>query len=195
MNDCIYTAYCTADSCDLACTAHAEITYWMNHCGINFNNRILRADRSVVDSIDRIVQKSLGKVVSVQARRPMDVSAMLAYICICRYGQRKAFSKGIYVLNFADYLDRTRQSWQLRDEPDSLEMMRIWSIDAKYLIITQLDYVNFKDFECQTLLRLMQEKEMQGSTTFIVLPKGESLIGKGEFFSRLQAKLKEVAVE
>ena len=67
--------------------------------------------------------------------------------------------------------------------------MKIWSSAANYLIISHLDYINFKDFESQTLLGLLQSREGVKKSTFIVIPKSSNLIGSGSFYNILCDKI------
>ena len=46
--------------------------------------------------------------------------------------------------------------------------------------------VQFKDFQAQTLLNIIQNRTSNGLKTIIVSPKIEHLIGQGRFYSRLQ---------
>lgn len=195
MNDCIYSPYCTRKQCDLACTVRAESSYWLNRCQIPMYSSVFKSPIESIQLTRNIITKNIGKVNSVFVKNTVSASDLYCYCCICMYGQHKAFSNGIYNLNFSEYLEETKRSWKLAEEPESLEMMRIWTNSAYFLVISHLDYVQFGDFECQTLLRLIQDKEKQQTTTFIIVPKDDPLIGKGHFFPRLQQKLKEVRVK
>jgi hypothetical protein len=73
--------------------------------------------------------------------------------------------------------------------------MKIWNQSAKYLIISNLEYIKFSDFESQTLLSLLQSRDKPDKTTFIILSKREPLVGTDSiFFSRLKHRLEEVTV-
>ena len=78
-----------------------------------------------------------------------------------------------------------KKSWSTKSETSDLEYMRIFSSSAKVLIISNIDYVNFRDFECQTLLTLLQSRASSEYTTFIVSPPVESLVGDSLFFGKL----------
>ena len=69
--------------------------------------------------------------------------------------------------------------------------MRIFSESAKVLIISNLDYVNFGDFESQTMLNLLQERQSREFTTILVSPPINQLVStKGSvFFNRLKSIL------
>ena len=78
---------------------------------------------------------------------------------------------------------------------DDLEYMRIWSETAKVLIISNFDYVTFGDFECQTLLTLLQSRQSEGFTTVLVTPPINSIVGSkwSQFLEPLRRKLREAA--
>ena len=69
---------------------------------------------------------------------------------------------------------------------DNTEYTKIWSESAKLLIISNIDYVNFKEFQCQTLLSLIQNRDANGLSTIIVSPQITSLAGDGLFFGQLK---------
>ena len=68
---------------------------------------------------------------------------------------------------------------------------------AKLLIISNLDYVNFGDFESQTLLTLLQDRERKDVTTILVSPPPNQLVGKPTslFFKSLRSKLSEAVIK
>jgi len=63
------------------------------------------------------------------------------------------------------------------------------------LIISNIDFVNFKDFQCQTLLSLLQSRDKAEFGTIIVSPQTQSLVGSGLFFNRLQETLGRTTVK
>ena len=63
------------------------------------------------------------------------------------------------------------------------------------LIVSNIDFVNFKDFQCQKLLSLLQSREKPDLGTIIVSPPTQSLVGSGLFFNRLQETLGRTIVK
>lgn len=196
MYDCIFTSHCTRNTCDLACSVHAEISYWMERCNIHMDNPVLLSSDDAINRAVMLIESHTGKTVSVSSKDTVFTGDLLSYVAICLHGTGTAFTNGIYKLNFSEYIDEIKRSWQTRDEPESLEFMRIWANTESYLIITGLDYVKFGDFESQTMLQLLQNRRSPNKTTFVVIPEKNSLVGSNTsgFFTQLMDQLNEVAV-
>ena len=194
MNDCIYTSDCMWRQCDLACPKHAEISYWMERCGVTMDSPVLKMDSQILESAVKFVEDNTGHIKTYITKDSTVIQAeLLSYCAICLHGRGTQFSHGIYNLNFAEYLDELRQTWQTKYDSEKLQYMKIWSQSATYLIISHLDYVRFSDFECQTLLMLLQNREKPEKSTFIVTPPLSELVGNGSFFPRLTRKLEEAS--
>jgi hypothetical protein len=73
--------------------------------------------------------------------------------------------------------------------------MKIWAKSAKVLVISGIDFVNFKNFQCQTMLELIQLRNSNpDNTTIIVSPQLSSLVGEGLFFGKLQDMMKKAVI-
>lgn len=193
MVDCIYSPHCTWKQCDYACPIFAEISYWMERCNIDIRNPVLKSDQAAIDKGIEIIEGGAGKLSVFRSKSPETATDTLAYCAICLHGRGTALKKGIYVLNYAEYIDEIKRSWQSKYESEDLQFMRIWSNSANYLIISGIDYVKFGDFECQTLLRLIQDRRNPSKSTYIVYGK-ENLIGTSDFFGRLLSIMKGAEV-
>jgi hypothetical protein len=70
--------------------------------------------------------------------------------------------------------------------------MKIWSETSKVLIISNFDYVNFGDFESQTMLNLIQQRQANNLVTILVSPQIGSLVSgkKSSFFDMLVNMMK-----
>ncbi len=196
MYDCIYTPHCTRFTCDLACSKRAEISYWMERCRINMDNPVLNSDDKSIERCINLVESSLGKVLSISCKDTAQSGDLISYVAICLHGTGIAFTDGIYRLNFSEYIEEIKRSWQTKCEPDSLEYMRIWADTERYLIINGLDYIKFGDFESQTLLQIIQSRRSPKKATIILCPESQQLVGSSNsaFFSILMDKLEEVRV-
>lgn len=190
MVDCIYTPFCTYKQCDLACPIHAEISYWMERCNLDMNSSVLHESQKRLDLVKPIVENTTRPIQVIKSVTPVATADLISYYAICLYGHGTALNGGIYNLNYSEYLEETKRSWQTKYEPEDLEFMRIWSNSSDYLVISHLDYVKFNDFESQTLLNLMQSRDKPNKFTYIVIPNDLSyLVGYGSFFKILQNKL------
>lgn len=193
MFDCIYTAHCIRDVCDLACQVHTEIQYWMERCDIKINNPILHCDDSKIAKAQQLIESNTGKLVTVKSKDTAEFGDILSYVAICLHGRGTALTHGIYKLNFSEFMDEIKHSWQTHSDSNKLEFMKIWANSENYLIIVGLDYIKFGDFESQTLLQLIQSRRSPEKSTFVVIPESESLVGANNsiFFTRLMDVLEE----
>ena len=181
----------------MACPIHAEISYWMERCNISIDNPVLKSDQCDIDYAIKLIESNVGKSISIKAKDTAITGDLISYVAICLHGIGTAFTQGIYKLNFSEYLDEIKRSWQSKTEGEKLEYMRIWTDSEKFLIINGLDYVRFGDFESQTLLQILQNRRSADKTTIIVLPDRTHLVGANNsaFFGILIDKLNEVSVK
>lgn len=193
MHDCIYTSLCDKQNCDRSCARNAEISFWMERCNIEMRNNILK-NTSEFTKYRQIIESSLGTVKVVSAKDTVKSGDFLSYVAICLHGVGVAFSNGIFKLNFSEYIEALKNSWNSRYESESLEYMRIWLRSERYVIINGMDYVRFGDFESQTLLQIMQSRRSENQATILVIPGIDQLVGAptSVFFTRLIDKLNEV---
>lgn len=194
MNNCIYTPYCTYKQCDLACPANTEISYWMKRCGISMKNPCLSASKNKIDRARELLDEHSGETCYYKSSNPIEAADIFCYTAICLHGRGTALGNGIYHLDYASYIDKIKDSWNDHIESYDLQMIKVWINAAKYLFISNLDYVKFGDFESQTMLKLFNDRRDSDKTTFLISGK-EDLIGVGNFFPRLQSVLKGVLVE
>ena len=195
MFNCVFTPYCTNETCDLACPRHAEILYWMKRCNLDINNPVLNSSSTKIQYVTELIKNNLNTICVFKADKPIDSANLFSYVAICNYGLGTGLNGGVYHLNFQNYIDELKRSWQTKFDSEDLMNIRIWNQSANYLIISNLEYVKFGDFESQTLLSLLQSRDKPSKSTFIILNKKEPLIGSDSvFFSRLRNKLAEVTV-
>ena len=203
MHDCIFTAHCTEVSCDRSCPALVEVTYLMERNGLGMTNSVFSDPRVDVPKLERILNKFSGSqgTVIVPTRDTLTTvkwAEALTYCAICHNWRGSRLHCTVYNLRLSKYLDDLKQSWSATSPSDNLEYIRIWSESAKVLIISNFDYVNFGDFEAQTLLNLLQLRQSEDKTTILVSPPLSQLIsGKSSMFfnllkNRLQASAQEV---
>lgn len=195
MFNCIFTPYCIHETCDLACPRHAEILYWMKRCRLDINNPVLNSPAAKINYVTQLIKENQNTVSAFKAEKPVDSAHLFSYVAICNYGIGTGLNGGVYHLNFQEYLDELKRSWQTKFDSEDLTNMRIWNQSANYLIISNLEYIKFGDFESQTLLALLQSRDKPDKTTFVILNKKEPLIGTDSiFFSRLKNRLEESVI-
>ena len=201
MLNCPYNNSCIKPSCDLSCGEFSEFEHWFNRCGLTITNPALRSSVQKINEADNLIKCAESDVntdssyihLSIysgpQAQQMADLTS---YVAICKYCRNIGFYNGVYKLNFSQYIEEIKKSWNNRYNDEKLEDMKLWIRSSKYLIICNLGLVRFGDFESQTLLTLFQERYEQNKFTILVLEKGKfGLPGKADslFYSKLKKEI------
>lgn len=191
MQNCIFSGHCSKQVCDKSCPTLAETTYLLERNKISMNSEVFHADPKRLVKMANIVDSSEGTLRTVITKNTVQDADLLSYIAICRNWKGSRLHCTVYNLRYSQYIEMMKKSWSSKSETSELEYMRIFSSSAKVLIISNIDYVNFRDFECQTLLTLLQSRSGGEYTTIIVSPPVTSLVGDSPFFGRLTEIIKE----
>ena len=199
MHNCIFTAHCTENMCDNSCPMLVETSYLLERNNISMKSHVFHSlnNKNYIENATKILQDANHELRVVVSTDTVSCSEMLTYCAICLNWPGSRLHCNVYNLRYSAYLEELKRSWTTKVEPESLEYMKIWSTSAKVLIISNIDYVNFGDFESQTLLSLLQTRENTGQTTIIVSPEMNSLVGKSTsaFFLRLRDKLSKAVIK
>lgn len=155
------------------------------------NSEVFHTDPKRLSKMASIVDSSEGTLKTVITKNTVQDADLLSYIAICRNWKGSRLHCTVYNLRYSQYIEMMKKSWSAKSETSELEYMRIFSSSAKVLIVSNIDYVNFRDFECQTLLTLLQSRSGDEYTTIIVSPPVTSLVGDSPFFGRLTEIIKE----
>lgn len=199
MNNCIFTPHCTEGLCDKSCPILVETSYLLERNGINMNSPVfnISSDKSLnLPQLTKFVsdcESYTNSVCVCKTKNTIKLAEVLTYLFICRNWKGSRLHCNVYNLKYSKFIEDTKQSWSTKTEPESLEYMRIWSNSAKILIISNMDYVNFRDFECQTLLTLIQSRQSNHLPTLLVLPDS-TLVGDSKFLGKLTAMFRESEV-
>ena len=195
MNNCIFSGHCIKASCDQSCPAFVESSFLLEQNGISMNSAVFHTDPNMLAKYNRIVENSDGRLQTVIAKSTNTVAELLTYCGVCKYWKGSRLHTLVYNLKLSQYLDSVQNSWTANSSKDDLEYQEIWLSKAKLLIVSNIDFVNFKDFQCQKLLSLLQSREKPDLGTIIVSPPTQSLVGSGLFFNRLQETLGRTIVK
>ena len=195
MNNCMFTGHCIKATCDQSCPALAEASFLLEQNGISINSRVFHTEPALLTKYNRIVADSEGKIQTVIAKDTNAVAELITYCGICKYWKGSRLHTSVYNLKLSQHLEDIQGSWKNSSNLDDLEYQKIWVSKAKLLIISNIDFVNFKDFECQTLLQLLQSRDKPELGTIIVSPQIQSIVGSGLFFNRLQETLGRTTVK
>lgn len=185
MYSCIFTAHCTELVCDKSCPIFAETSYLLERNGISSDSFVFGKNEFNAESILKILdscKNSLGTYIVPKDSSTIRCADMITYCAICQNWKGSRLHCDVYNLRYSRYLEELRSSWSGRDSED-LEYMKIWADSAKVLIVSNFDYINFGDFECQTLLNLIQSRQTKNLSTVLVSPPLSNILSsKGSIF-------------
>lgn len=193
MQNCIFSGHCSQQVCDKSCPTLAETTYLLERNNIAMNSDVFHADVKQVAKYSSMLESCDGKLKTVISKNTVQDADLITYCSICKNWKGSRLHCTVYNLKYSQYIEMLKKSWSAKSETSELEYMRIFSSAAKVLIISNIDYVNFRDFECQTLLTLLQSRAGSEFTTIIVSPPTSSLVGDSPFFGRLTEIIKEAS--
>lgn len=191
----MFSGHCAELQCDKSCPILAQTAYLLDRNEISMNSPVFKMDRTVLDHYVSILNSSKGQInVVTEVNSTTLVADGLTYCAICENWKGSQLHCTAFNLKFSKYLDTLQQSWSGLTDSSGAEYLKIWATSAKVLIISNIDYINFKDFQAQKLLSLLDERVNPDLTTIIVSPPISNLIGDGPFFARLTEKLKRQRV-
>lgn len=176
MYNCIFSAHCTEAFCDKSCPILVETSYLLERNGLDMNSHVFTSSASDLSLANKMLTELSSKAGYYKCNNSAKFSDVLTYCAICRNWKGSKLHCTVYNLRFSKYLELLKQSWS-GSADESIEYMRIWSESAKVLIVSNFDYVNFGDFESQTLLNLLQSR-INNSLTTILVGGSEGVITK-----------------
>ena len=195
MYNCMFSGHCIKATCDQSCPAYAESSFLLEQNSIGLNSNVFHADPVALAKYSKIVDNAEGKLQTVIAKNTNAASELITYCGICKYWKGSRLHTAVYNLKLSQYIEGLQNSWTTTSNLDKLEFQKIWVSKAKLLVVSNIDFVNFKDFQCQTLLSLLQSRDKPEQGTIIVSPTTQSLVGSGLFFNRLQETLGRTTVK
>lgn len=191
----MFSGHCIKEQCDQSCPTLTETTFLLEQNGIGFNSNVFHAEPATISKYLKLIENTDRTLYTVIAKNTNAVAEIITYCGICKYWRGSRLSTVVYNLKLSQYLDNIQNSWSASGNKDDLEYQKIWISKAKLLVISNIDFVNFKDFQCQTLLSLLQSRDKPELNTIIVSPTTQSLVGSGLFFSRLQETLSRTTIK
>jgi len=153
---------------------------------ISLSNPVFNTAVQDLDRVISILNQSSGKFKVIVGDDTSAIAMLVTYCAICNNWQGSRLQCNVYNLKFSNHVDAIQKSWNYKNSPEALEYEQIWSQTAKILIISNLDFVQFKDFQAQTLLNIIHNRKDGGLTTILVIPDPDKLIGSGSFFQRMK---------
>lgn len=183
---CIFNQHCTEYTCDKSCPSFVETTYLLDRNKIPITSPVFLSPQKDIQYVDRILSNKDRMLVTIVNDNTISMANLVSYIAICKNWHGNRLHCNVYHLRFSSYIDNLQKSWGYREIPESLEYEQIWMESAKILVISNIDFIQFKDFPAQTLLNIIHNRMANQLQTIVVSPKTSSLVGSGAFFSKLQ---------
>lgn len=198
---CIFAAHCTRGNCDSSCPDLAQTSYLLDMNEIKFGcKHVFMAGQEAINKALRVIDKAENDhIVVVNKANTREAADLYTYIGICKHWKGSRLKMVVYNLKLSKFFDAEKNSWDnkksISDNPtEDPDYMKIWADKAKLLVISNFDYVNFKDYNVQFLLNLLQKRDIEGLATIIVSPT-TSLIGNGDLFDKLPGILTKYKVD
>lgn len=194
MYNCIFTGHCIEDEmCNTSCPALAQTSYLLERNDIKMTSPVFKMSDEDLRKYSKILLESAGKLTCAVVGNgdfTNQAADALTYCAICENWRGSQLHCTVYNLRFNQYIETLQNSWSFSDDSsDKLSQIKIWVSNARVLIISNLDFIHFKDFQSQTLLSLLQSRAGLDKSTIVVTPPINSLVGDGQFFARLQSIL------
>lgn len=181
MYNCIFTPHCTESFCDQSCPILVETSYLLERNKIDMNSSVFKDLNYLVDPVMKDLAKTESGVQTfiVNSKDSVKVAEFITFCEICKNWKGSRLHCTVYNLKYSRYLDDLKKSWSMKGEPESLEYTKIWIDTCKVLVVSNMDYVKFGDFETQTLLNIIQSRSSSDKKTIIISPPLNRLVTSG----------------
>lgn len=170
-HQCMYCNICTEYECNFTCIKGVTSQYYVDASNFplyssEFMNFYTDEDLVRFGNIIKDHRRGYGVVVS-KGRKYLSDAFFYAAMVIENY--HSLYWPEAFMLNYRKYTDSYKRSWTTGEEPDSLQETRYNAEHCCTLIITGLDTMIFGDFESQTLLALLEDRNKAKQSTIIVM--------------------------
>lgn len=170
-HQCMYCNICTEYECNFTCIKGVTSEYYVDASNFplyssEFMNFYTDEDFVRFGKIIKDHRRGYGVVVS-KGRKYLSDAFFYAAMVIENY--HSLYWPEAFMLNYRKYTDSYRRSWTTGEEPDSLQEARYNAEHCCTLIITGLDTMIFGDFESQTLLALLEDRDKAKQSTILVM--------------------------
>lgn len=190
VRDCVFDSYCTLPLCDRSCPRWAQMDYLMMRNDLTPSSRPFQMREEALKKYVDAYNSGVGTTTVITSKDTIKDAEVMSYVSVCNNWEKSAMRVRCYHLVFSKYVDDLQSSWS-GTKSDDLQYVEMWSKSCNVLVVSGVDYVNFKDFQSQLILQLMQDRERKGKTTFVVSPRIEQLTGSGKMFSLMVSKFKQ----
>lgn len=193
VSECPFSNQCTEIVCDKSCPRNAELMYLLERNKLSMQSPVFQSTDSMIQKASKLLHID-ESIIVVQSDKPVDASELIVYLACCEKWHGNCYNCSVYHLNFSGYLSDLQRSFSMQNKPDSLEYEELFMSYAPTLIISGLDYIQFKDFSAQELINLIGNRERERKKTIVVCQKVDNLVGKGQSFEQLRGWLRKAVV-
>ena len=197
---CPFSSQCERAFCDYSCGKNVLFDVMMKKSEIKPQD-VGAISVKLRDKVKQDLAKFKGSTIYITANRGSkmlgDIYAWLAACKLCPY---YGSDVTVYHLKYSKYLEQLRQSWATKYEPEELIEATCFINTARVLVVSSLEYVQYKDFESQTLFSLLGERSYNRDfTTIVIGPDINTWLGphitRSQFANRLGIMLEEAVKE
>lgn len=197
---CPFSSQCERAFCDYSCGKNVLFDVMMKKSEIKPQD-VGAISVKLRDKVRQDLAEFKGSTIYITANRGSkmlgDIYAWLAACKLCPY---YGSDVTVYHLKYSKYLEQLRQSWATKYEPEELIEARCFINTARVLVVSSLEYVQYKDFESQTLFSLLGERSYNREfTTIVIGPEINTWLGphitRSQFANRLGIMLEEAVKE
>lgn len=185
---CVFSSYCTRDWCDMSCSKSIMFDVLTEKSDMNLSMPALRANKKSRHKALKNIESAKGGLLVIQSNMSTDLANLYAYLSMCELCDKRGSNVSVYHLRYGKYMNAIKDSWKV-GVSENLQETNAFVNSSEILIISGMDYMTFKDFECQTLLNLIQDRSSPEKTTILILSNIQDMVGTGSFFSLLKSKL------
>ena len=191
----MFSGHCVEPICDRSCPSFTESSFLLEVNGIAITNPVFRSDIKDIEKAKAFIEKAKSGTLVIEYNDTTVLSNLVTYCAICQHWFGSRLHVPVYSLKLSQHIDAIQKTWNTRGTDDKLEQVQIWVQKAKILIVSAIDYINFNDFQAQTLLGIIHDRKSEGLTTIIVSPEVDTLLGKGAIYNRMKLLLEGVSVK
>lgn len=168
---CMYSNICTESHCDFTCIKGITSNMYIKESDFPlyssvFMNYYTDEDFMKFGNIIKDCRRSFSVILSKGRKYLSDA---FFYTAMVLENYHSLYWPEAFLLNYRKYTDAYKRSWKTGEEPYELRRSRYNAEHCCTLIITGLDTMIFGDFESQTLLALLEDRNKAKQSTIIVI--------------------------
>lgn len=187
---CTCSGQCAKDECDMSCSKNTMLQLHLEKSNIDNVSPAFSICSENMEKFWDIISSTNGTYRIIQCKKASKCAEYMTYCAICKLGYNRGSSISVYHLDYNSYVQMIKDSWS-GGVTMKLREIQAFVSSAAVLIVSGIDYCVFNDFECQTLMQILDERQKIGKSTLYLVSDITFLAGKGSFFPSMKQKFKE----